>query len=146
MKIILLRDIKGIGKKYEVKDVSDGYVRNFLIPGKLVEPANASALEKLKRERAAWEAERQKTIVRLQAESKKMDGTVLTFKLKVGKKKEVFGSVTQKDLTDALRQKGFKDIEAAIKHPIKTLGEHAVELDLGEGIKTSIKVLVQEES
>jgi len=145
MKIILLRDVKGIGKKFDVKEVKDGYARNFLLVRGMAEVATKGALDKLEVQKKIWEAEHQKLVERLKAEAAQIESVVLNFKMKVGEKGEAFGSVTKKDIEMELSQKGFKDLKIELEKSIKTIGEHSVPVDLGEGIKGKLKIITAAE-
>jgi large subunit ribosomal protein L9 len=145
MKIILLKDIKGLGKKLEVKEVKDGYGRNFLVIRGLAEIATPEALQKLEAQKKIREAERQKLVAKLKEEVGKIEALSLNFKMKVGEKGETFGSVNQKDIESELSRHGYKDLKIELEKPIKTLGEHIVQIDLGEGIKAKVKILTKSE-
>lgn len=145
MKVILLEDIRGTGKKYDIKEVADGYARNFLLPKKLVEMATSSALTKLVREKALFEERGKARIAELQEKVKGLGGVHLAFKVKVGKKKEVFGSVTDQDIEKALKERGIRNTKAEITRPLKELGPHKVTVNLGEGVKGEVKVTLEKE-
>ncbi len=145
MKVILLQDIKGLGKKFEVKDVSDGYARNVLLPKKQVEPATKEATARLEQVQLKLSAERDARIAKFKAEAEKISALALEFKLKAGEKGEAFGSVTESEIKRALAERGFPEIKLDLPKHIKTFGEHLVPADLGEGIKANLKVLVSNE-
>jgi large subunit ribosomal protein L9 len=145
MKVILLQDVRGTGRKYDVKDVADGYARNFLLPKKMAIIATAAALAKLEKERALFEAKRQERIAALKKEAEKIAAAPLVFKVKIGKKNEVFGSVSAVDLERVLKGRGVRDIKIELAHPLKELGEHKITLDLGEGVKTEVTVALEKE-
>lgn len=142
MKVILLQNINGLGQKYDIKDVKGGYVRNFLLPKKLVAIATLAALTRLSREKAILEERRSELTLKLKEEAEKIEKLTLEFKLKVGEKNEVFGSVTKKDIELALADNGFRELKVELDKPIKSIGEHNVEVDLGEGVKVSVKALI----
>ncbi len=145
MKVILLKDIKGLGRKLEVKEVKDGYGRNFLMARGLAEAATKDALNKLEHQKKIWEAEYEKLVEELKIGAKKLEETELNFKMKVGEKGEAFGSVSRKDIETELARHGYKDLKIELEKSIKTLGEHFVPIDLGEGVKTKIKIVTQPE-
>jgi len=143
MRVILLEDIKGLGKKYEVKEVADGYGRNFLLPRGLAvvaTPAALSKLEKLKKELAA---EKEKKLAELQNKAKQIQSLKLPFKVKTGPKGEFFGSVTARDIEIALGERGFSGVKVELKKPIKEIGETEAPVILGEGIKVGVRVVVE---
>lgn len=146
MKIILLQDVRGVGRKYDVRDVSLGYARNFLMPRKLGKEATPAALNEIKSQKENWE----KQTAALHEKLKKLQDTLetnpLIFKLKLGEKDEVFGSIGKRDIEKALLGKD-KDslIEVNLVRPIKTLGEHKVEVNLGRGVTGEIKVKIEKD-
>mgnify|MGYP001066690640 CR=1 FL=1 len=143
MKVILLQDIPKLGKKFEVKEVSDGYARNFLLPKKLAQIATQKALTQLKEKKALLEKKREEKIKNLEEIAKKLKEIKLDFALKEGDKKEIFGSVSKLEIIKSLKNKGFTEAEnweIKLERPLKTKGEHKVEINLGEGIKTEIKI------
>lgn len=142
MKVILLEDVKGTGKKLEVKDVKDGYVRNFLLPRRLVEIATAENLERLEESKKKQEAEHRALLEILHKKAGIIGTFTVPFMLKVGEKGEVFGSIHAKDIELALRDKGIGEIKINLPHPIKNAGETKVEVDLGEGVKTEVTIVV----
>lgn len=139
MKVILLVDVRGVGRRYEVKEVHDGYARNFLIPQKLAVLADEKQLaaKKSHDEQEAGETER------LQKLADKLAKEVFEFKIKAGAKGEVFGSVSKKDIEGALRNTPSAGAEVVLEHPIKATGEHEVEVSLGRGVKAKVKILIK---
>ena len=145
MKVILLKDIRGLGGKFDVKEVKDGYGRNFLLARGLVEIATPEALKKLEAQKKVWEAEHQKLVQKIKEEAERMEAVVLNFKMKVGEKGETFGSVSRKDIEIELGRQGYRGLKIELEKPVKTLGEHIVQIDLGEGIKAKVKVITAAE-
>jgi len=143
MRVILLKDIKGLGKRGEIKEVSNGYARNFLIPQKLIEIATPEALNRLAYKKAKWEEEHRQLIAALNEKAKEIENIVLYFKVAVGEKGEIFGSVTRIDIETALSEKGFQKVKVNIERSVKTIGENKIEVDLGEGIKATLRVVLQ---
>lgn len=142
MRVILLQDIKGFGRKFEVKEAKDGYARNFLLPRKLAMVATEAELEKLDREKKVAAEKRQQLISKLKEEARRIEDLTLEFKLKTGEKNEVFGSISERDIENALKERGFGDVRANLKQPLKSLGERKLEVNLGEGIKAGLKILI----
>ena len=142
MKVILLEDIRGLGKKFDVKELKDGYVRNFLLPKKLAEIATPTVLKKLNREKVILDKKHNELVQKLEKEAEKIEKLNLEFKLKVGEQGEVFCSVTRKDIELALADNGFPNFKVSLEKSIKSLGEQEVEINLGESVKTQIKVLI----
>ncbi|MEK9168316.1 MAG: 50S ribosomal protein L9 [Patescibacteria group bacterium] len=139
MKIIILQDVKDLGKKFDVKNVSNGYARNFLIPKGLAKIATDMAVKKLEAQKAAQEKEEQEAEIELEKIARNLENQEFEFTVKTGEKGEVFGSVGKDDIKTRI---GIKDIKVNLERPIKTLGEHQVEIDLGKGIKAKIKLKV----
>ena len=135
-------NVKNIGKKFEIKEIKDGYARNFLIPKKLAVPADKNGILKINREKTLAEEKHRYLLEQLKIEAEKLKEVVLEFKLKTGEKGEIFGSVAAKEIEKELSKKNFPNAKANLPRPIKTLGEHNVEINLGEGIKSKIKLLI----
>ncbi len=142
MKVILLRDIKDLGKKFDVKEVASGYARNFLIPRKLAVIATPEETQVLNDRQKLVEERRKSRIAEVRAKADKLNDLTLEFKLNVGEKGEVFGSVSSNDIKKELEARGFTNVEINLEKPIKILGERSVQINLGEGIETSVKILV----
>lgn len=142
MRVILLQDIKGFGRKFEVKEAKDGYARNFLLPRKLAMVATEAELKKLNREKKIAVEKRQQLISKLKEEARRIEDLTLEFKLKTGEKGEVFGSISERDIESALKERGFGDVRTNLKQPLKSLGENKLEVNLGEGIKAGLKILI----
>jgi large subunit ribosomal protein L9 len=142
MKVIILQDTKNLGKKYEIKEVSDGYARNVLLPKKIVEVATKENLARLAQKIAALEADRAARVARLKTVAASLANLTLRFSLKAGEKGEVFGSITESDIKKELTKNGFADVEIKLPKHIKTFGEHLVPVELGEGVKATIRVAV----
>ena len=147
MKIILLQDVKGQGKKGEVIDVNEGYARNFLIKKGLAEAATASTLNDINMKKSASEFHRAEEIKATQAMAKEINGKTFTVNIKAGQNGKVFGSVTGADVSDALKAAGYEvdKRKVVLTSPIKTLGQYDIELKLMEGISAKIKIDVQGE-
>ena len=145
MKVILLDNIKGVGKKDEIINASDGYARNYLLPKKLAVEANNENLSKLNNKKEA--ASYKRDVEKQQAEelAKKLKGIMLKIKVKAGENGKIFGGVTSKEISDNLKnQYNFivdkKKID--LKETIKTLGEFYVDIKLFEGVIAKLKVEV----
>ncbi|HXF44140.1 MAG TPA: 50S ribosomal protein L9 [Candidatus Paceibacterota bacterium] len=145
MKVILLQNIRGLGKKYDTKDVSDGYARNFLVPRGLAEAATGEALKRLAELRSVRNAARERLIAELKSEAENIKGEKIIFNMKTGAKGEIFGSVTARDIRDELEKLGVRHGVPVLSKPIKELGETKVEINFGEGIRTQILVVLSKE-
>ena len=147
MKVLLIKDVKNLGKAGEVKEVKDGYGKNFLIArgfAKLATPEVIEAWEKEQAQKAELEAmERDK----LQALKEKIEKTKLTIRHKAGANGALFGAITNKEVAQALAQQGItidkKHIN--IHPPIKQAGEYDIDIKLGHGIHAKLDLLVEAE-
>ena len=147
MKIILLQDVKGQGKKGEVVDVNEGYARNFLIKKGLAEVATATKLNDLKQKNSSAQFHKAEELKAMRALASEINGKTFTVKIKAGQAGKVFGSVTGANVSDALKTAGY-DIDKKkiiLPAPIKTLGAYSVDLRLAEGITAKINVSVEAE-
>ena len=147
MKVILLHDVKGQGKKGEVVDVNEGYARNFLIKKGLAEIATASKLNDLTQKKAAADYHKAEEVKATKALAAEIKGKSFIVKIKAGQNGKVFGSVTGANIADALQAAGY-DVDkkkVVLPQPIKTLGTYDVELKLMEGVSSKIAVVVEAE-
>lgn len=146
MKIILNQDVQGIGKKHEVKNVADGYARNFLLPQKLAVPATPQALKGLEAVKSKIEKEDLESKKRLTELARMLKGSFLEFKVKMDEKGTVFGSVTKEMILRAMRSEGWlgkERVEIKLDHPLKKIGEHMIPVDLKHGILSELKVVLR---
>lgn len=139
MQVILLADVKGVGRKNEVKNVADGYARNFLIARKLAVAADEKGMSV----KAASDAKEEAEKARLSAIAAKLGAMTFEFAIKTGEHKEVFGSVSKRDVEQAIRAKGIAEGEILLGHPIKSTGEHQVEVNFGKGVRGNAKIIVK---
>ncbi|MCS7280360.1 MAG: 50S ribosomal protein L9 [Desulfobacterota bacterium] len=146
MRVILTENVEGVGKKGEVITVRDGYGRNYLIPKGLAVPATEGNLKRLDHLLREMEKKRQRIERHSQELKRLLEEKVVNIYKKIGKDGKLFGSVTQKDISDAI-QKTFKisidKRNITIEEPIRSEGIHTVEVDLGQGIKASLKISVE---
>ena len=151
MQIILLQDIKGIGKKFEIKEIKDGYTRNFLIPRGLAKIATNATIKELETKKSVSEKQEKKLKAELESLAKNLSHRNFVFSLNVGKKGEVFGSITKDDIEERinaninanLRDYIKNNMEIKLEKPIKTTDEHQIEINLGKGVKTTVKVIIE---
>jgi len=139
MKVILLQDVKGIGKKMDVKNVSDGYARNFLIPNKFV----SAYTEKTLREKESWDETKKIEAMKQKEENEILQKEHFEFLVKTGSRGEVFNSVTKESIEKFLEEKGFKKAEVLLKKPLRELGEHSVEIRLHGGYRGTARIIVK---
>ena len=144
MKVILLEDIDTIGKMGDTVSVKNGYARNYLIPRNLALPATARNLKAHEHQLRDIERKVSKVVSEAQSLADKIAGVSLTFNRKTGEKGRLFGSVTNMDIADALKEKGLtidrKDI--VLPEPIKSLGEFDVQVKLHHDVSPVVKITV----
>ena len=146
MKVILLQDVKGHGKKGELCNVSDGYARNFLFPKKLAVEADNSAMNELKNREAAAAHHKKEEIENAQAIAKKLEGKTVTISAKAGSNGKLFGSVTSKEISNEIKKAlGIEiDKKKMSVADIKNFGEYTAEIKLYTGISAKLTVKVTE--
>jgi large subunit ribosomal protein L9 len=145
MKVIFLNDVRNVGKKYEIKEVSDGYARNFLFSNKLAEPATPAAVKNIESMKAAHDKEDKEQHAHLEALARKINETKIQFEVKTDKSGAVFGSINKETILKALREHKLIDAERVdidLKYPIKELGEHAVTIDLKKDVIAKLGIVV----
>lgn len=148
MKVVLLEDVEKLGKKYEVKEVQDGYARNFLIPKGLVQIATEEALEwaqdqlALENEKAAQELERTGKL------ASGMDGLEVEISVKVGDKGQLFEKISAQKIMARLKELGYdvKKNQIELSQDIEELGEFDVKVKFEHNLEVQIKVIVSEET
>lgn len=147
MDVILREDIDNLGSRGTVVKVADGYARNFLLPKKLAVAATASNKKIVEQEREAFLRREAKAKTDAEDLGKLMTNVRLTFHQRVGENNQLFGSVTSKDIADALEAQRFHIDRRKVQldEPIKTLGEHKVGLRLHRDVTTDITVVVEPE-
>jgi large subunit ribosomal protein L9 len=147
MKVILLKDIPKIGKKYDIKDLADGYVKNFLFPNKLAEEATLNKISKIQNIKNGQEKEIQEKLETYKRQAKQMAGFKLEFILKTDGK-SVFGAINSKDVAEKLKEKGIKVDEEQVKMEkhLKGIGEHIIKIKFSPDIEADLKVVLKSET
>ncbi|OUS76314.1 50S ribosomal protein L9 [Paenibacillus sp. MY03] len=147
MKVIFLQDVKGQGKKGEVKDLSEGYVRNFLLPKGLAKAASDGNLKTLEVQNASETKRKAKEKEDAQALAKKLEEMTVVVKAKAGEGGRLFGAVTSKQVAEALAGLGVKIDKRKIEleDPIRTLGMTQVPVKLHPEVKAKLNVQTAEE-
>jgi large subunit ribosomal protein L9 len=145
---ILLKDVEGVGEKGTVVDVSKGYLRNFLIPRKLAQPATRNAVDAARRKADADERAARDAVSRAQEYAELLNRTVLTVSQQAGEDGRLFGSVTNQDIADAIRE--ARDIrvdkrKVHLEDPIKHVGTYMVVVEVADGVTATIKTMVVEQ-
>lgn len=146
MKVVLTQDVKGLGKKGELVTAAEGYARNFLFPRKLAMEANAQAMSELKNREASEKFKHDTEVANAKAAAAKLEGKTVRLSAKAGANGKLFGSVTAKDVADAISSE-FKielDKRKVTVEDIKVFGTYPVEVKLYNGISASMYVTVNE--
>ena len=146
MKVILKADIKGVGKKDEIINASDGYARNFLFPNNLAVEANTENLSKLQAKKDATQFRKNNEKEDAQKLSEKLMKITVRVEVKAGEYGKIFGGVSEKDISENLEKQHKIKIDKKkidLKETIKTLGVHNVDVKLYEGVYGVIKVDVR---
>ncbi len=148
MRVVLKKEVAGLGRPGDVKDVADGYAQNFLLPRGLATEASAGELRRVAQERQSAKAKRDRQHVDAEALARKIAATTVVFKLKVGPQGKAFGSVTDRDIADALGRQGLAVPRDRIQlaEPIRSLGPHQVEVRLSPDVRARFTVAVEAES
>lgn len=147
MKVILQKDIPSLGDAGDVKDVSDGYARNYLLPRKLVILADESSRRAAEHQKKLIKVKKEKRKKQSEKIAESLAGMELTLAVQVGEEGKLFGSVTAMDISKKLKEKGFEidKRKIVIETPIKHEGEYTVKIKLDEGQSPEIKVIVGKE-
>lgn len=148
MKVIFNVDVRGQGKKGEMKEVSDGYARNYLLPRKLASEATADALNAIKLKEKAKAAQMAKEKAQAEENAKRLSGVVVRIQAKAGQGGRLFGAVTSQEISDALRAQHGIEIEKnkiVQAEPIKQFGTYKVKAKLGYEVSGTINLIVTEQ-
>lgn len=147
MKVIFLQDVKGQGKKGDIKDLSEGYVRNFLLPKNLVKIASDGNVKTLDMQQASEQKRKEQEKQDAIALGKKFEELTIKVQAKSGEGGRLFGAITSKQIADALAKQGYKIDKRKIEleDPIRTLGVTQVSVKLHHDVKAILKVQTVEE-
>lgn len=151
MKVILLKDIENLGKKYEVKEVKDGYARNFLFPNNLAKAATKEALKwaELQKEIMAQKAEEE--LREIQEQVSKIDGLEIEIPVKIGEKEQLFEKIGAQKIAEKIKEISSVEVkknQILLKEPIKELGEFEIKVKFEHNLEAKIIIIVssQEEN
>src|SRR5215210_7749927 len=142
---ILLKDVEQLGDRGTVVDVAPGYLRNFLVPRKLAQPATPASIAEAQRREEAAERAAAEAAERAEETASLLRKTVLTISHQAGQDGRLFGSVTSQEIVDAIRQaRGVKLDKRRVQldEPIKTTGTHMVSVEVSDGVTADIKTIV----
>lgn len=148
MKVIFLQDVENVGKRDEVKDVAEGYARNFLFPRALAELADDRALTMLEERKVRRQREAEEELKRAQALAQQLDGLELKFVQRAGEDGKLFGSVTKAMITEKINELGHGEIKkeaVGLDEAIKEVGEYPIAISLEHGLEANVRVVVEAE-
>jgi len=146
MKVILIRDVKSLGKEGEVVEVSDGHAQNFLFPQNMAVQATPEALQKRREQETAQKRQSHKELSSSGQLAKDLDGQEILLQEKVSDGGVLYAAVTDKSIAKALKAKGLKVKSSMVKlkEPIKEPGEHMITVELNHGFEAEVKVIIEE--
>jgi large subunit ribosomal protein L9 len=146
VRVILKAEIRGLGRTGEIKDVADGYARNYLLPKGLAIEATGGELKHLAQERQSEKTKKDRAHQDAEELAKRLGEVTLVFKLKAGEHGKTFGSVTAKELADALKKEAKADIDKTkivLHEPLRSLGVHTVEVRLLSDVRANVTVAIE---
>jgi large subunit ribosomal protein L9 len=146
VRVILKTEVRGLGRTGEVKDVADGYARNYLLPKGLAIEATGGELKVLAQERQSEKTKKDRAHQDAEALATRLGEVTLVFKLKAGEQGKTFGSVTAKEVADALKKEAKADIDKTkivLHEPLRSLGIHRVEVRLLSDVRASVTVAIE---
>ena len=142
---ILLQDVENVGEKGAVVDVSKGYLRNYLVPRKLAQPATKGLIAQAQQAAESQERAAQEAVVAAQEQATVLNRTVVTIAQQAGDDGRLFGSVTPQDIADAIKDARNIEVDRRKVHldePIRNLGTYQVVVEIGEGVTATVKTIV----
>ena len=145
MKVILLQDIKNVGKKNEVINANDGYARNFLFPKKLAVEANKDNMLKLEAKQASNAHKKNLEIEANKQKAKQIEEITLNLKVKAGANGKTFGGITSKEISEGLKKQTGIDVDKkkiVLKETIKTIGTYTIDVKFGDGVTAKLKITI----
>ena len=143
MKVVLLKDVKNVGKRDDILTVSDGYARNFLFPQKLAAEATPGALKEIQRKRAAQDAREAEMLAEAKSKAAALKDKVITLEVKCGEKGRLYGSVTSAEVAEALEKQHGVQVDKRkidIGDPIRETGMRTISVWLYSGVTTPMKL------
>ena len=147
MRVILLQDIDKLGKKCEIKEVKDGYARNFLIPKKMVKLATKESLKRLENQKEAEVKKEEEGLKKIQQKASEIEGLEIVIPVKMGEEGQLFESITEQKISDKLKEMGFeiKKAQISLEEPIKEIGEFPAKIKFDHNLETEVQVTIVEE-
>ena len=146
MKVLLIKDVKGLGKAGEIKNAKDGYARNYLIPKGFAKLATDEVIKQWQEEQKKKEEELKKEVAKLNELKEKIENTKIVIKHKLGANGHLYGAITNKEVAEHLNEKGIEIDKKQIDiKQIKAVGEYSVDIKLGHGIYAKLDLVVEGE-
>jgi large subunit ribosomal protein L9 len=146
MKVLLIKDVKGLGKAGEIKNAKDGYARNYLIPKGFAKLATDEVIKQWLEEQKKKEEELKKEVAKLNELKEKIENTKIVIKHKLGANGHLYGAITNKEVAEHLKEKGIEIDKKQIDiKQIKAVGEYSVDIKLGHGIYAKLDLVVEGE-
>lgn len=143
MKIILKQDVKGLGRKEDIVNASDGYAKNYLIPRGIAVEATAGNVNEAKNKQQAAKDKKQRELEQAKEFAARLENKTVTIKAKAGDSGKLFGAISGKDIADAIKSQYDAEVDKkkiVLHEPIKTAGEHQVEIRIYAGVTVNINV------
>jgi len=148
MRVILLQDIENLGKKYEVKEVKDGYARNFLLPKKLAKLATEKAMKWLENQKKKELEKIEQELKEYQELASKIDGSEIIIPVKIGKEGQLFEKITPQKISEKINEQlnvKIKKEQINLEKPINELGEFLIKVIFKHNLEAEIKIIITEE-
>jgi large subunit ribosomal protein L9 len=146
VRVILKAEVRGLGRTGDIKDVADGYARNYLLPKGLAIEATGGELKHLAQERQAEKSKKDRAHDDAEELAKRLGAVTLVFKLKAGEHGKTFGSVTAKEVAEALRKDAKAEIDKTkivLREPLRSLGVHKIEVRLLPDVRADVTVAIE---
>ncbi len=147
MRVILLKDVQDLGKKYDIKEVDDGFARNSLLPKGLVKMADEQAMKWLEIQKEIMEKDAVENLAGIQKTASEIDGMEVIFNVKVGEEGQLFEHITAQKISDKLKEMGFKvnKDQINLEKPIDQIEELAVKVKFEHNLESEIQIIITEE-
>jgi large subunit ribosomal protein L9 len=148
MKVVLTEEVQGLGQASQIKEVADGYARNYLLPKGLATIATPGAIKEVEQRQAAEKKRQDKLDQEMSSIGKKLDGTTITVRSKVGEGGKLYGSITTQDIAEALEQQASQSVDRRrieIDEPIRHVGSYKVPVKLSKNVTANVNLTVEGE-
>ena len=148
MKVVLTQEVKGLGQPGQIKEVADGYARNYLLPQGLATMATPGAVKEVEQRQAAERKRQEKLDQEMRSVGTKLDGTTVTVRSKVGEGGKLYGSITTQDVAEALEKQAGQSVDRRkieIEEPVRHVGEYKIPVKLSKNVTATINLVVEGE-